>query len=171
MHFGGCSRLLKCWQNSSPVKPGSCQSTIQASKWASSSAGNASSAVRKLWVLMCKLRNISVTISRVVRLSSMTMTVLLCSASMTVSGIRLSWGCCNGNCSSIKNVVPCPGLLTTPIPCSFICLTMRWLMASPSPVPPYFRVVEVSAWVKAWNKRLRCCSSMPIPVSVTDKRK
>ena len=25
-------------------------------------------------------------------------------------------------------------------------------MARPRPVPPYFRVVEVSAWVKAWNK-------------------
>ena len=26
-------------------------------------------------------------------------------------------------------------------------------MARPRPVPPYLRVVEASAWVKAWNSR------------------
>ena len=26
-------------------------------------------------------------------------------------------------------------------------------MASPSPVPPYLRVVEASTWLKAWNSR------------------
>ena len=43
-------------------------------------------------------------------------------------------------------------------------------MASPSPVPPYLRVVEPSACVNAWNSP-RCASAeMPMPVSVTSKR-
>ena len=43
----------------------------------------------------------------------------------------------------------------------------RRLMASPSPVPPYLRVVEVSAWLNASNS-LPCCSgAMPMPVSRT----
>ena len=40
-------------------------------------------------------------------------------------------------------------------------------MASPSPVPPYFRVVVTSAWVNG-SKTLETCSTvMPTPVSVT----
>ena len=46
----------------------------------------------------------------------------------------------------------------------------RRLIASPSPVPPYWRDVELSACVKAWNS-LPCCSrGMPIPVSRTVTR-
>ena len=42
-------------------------------------------------------------------------------------------------------------------------------MARPSPVPPYRRVVELSACVKAW--KMCCCFSggMPIPVSIDDE--
>ncbi len=43
------------------------------------------------------------------------------------------------------------------------------LMASPSPVPPYWRLVEASA---CWNasKIIRCFSGgMPMPVSATSK--
>ena len=40
-------------------------------------------------------------------------------------------------------------------------------MASPSPVPPYYRVVVTSAWVNG-SKTLETCSTvMPTPVSVT----
>ena len=44
-------------------------------------------------------------------------------------------------------------------------------IASPRPVPPYFRVVETSAWVNA-SKILDCLLGLegPCPVSVTSKR-
>ena len=37
-------------------------------------------------------------------------------------------------------------------------------------MPPYFRVVEVSAWLKAWNSLASCSGLIPIPVSRTSKR-
>ena len=43
----------------------------------------------------------------------------------------------------------------------------RRLIASPSPVPPYLRVVEASAWVKAWNSLPNCSGFIPMPVSLT----
>ncbi|MNN20133.1 hypothetical protein D3C81_1333940 [compost metagenome] len=48
--------------------------------------------------------------------------------------------------------------------------TSRLQMVSPSPVPPYLREVEESAWVKAWNSLLHCSSLRPMPVSMTSKR-
>ena len=70
---------------------------------------------------------------------------------------------------SIQNVEPAPGRDCTPMrPC--IRSTMRLQMVRPRPVPPYRRVVDASAWVKAWNSRACCCSSMPMPVSRTSKR-
>jgi len=41
-------------------------------------------------------------------------------------------------------------------------------MESPSPVPPYLRVVEVSACEKAWKSRALCSGVMPIPLSRTE---
>jgi hypothetical protein len=43
-------------------------------------------------------------------------------------------------------------------------------IARPSPVPPYFLAVEVSAWLNAWNRRPSCSSVMPMPVSETANR-
>ena len=40
-------------------------------------------------------------------------------------------------------------------------------MASPSPVPPYFRVVEPSAWVNGSNTACSLSAGMPMPVSAT----
>jgi len=65
-------------------------------------------------------------------------------------------------------VEPSPGLLVTvTLPPS------NWqkfrVIANPSPVPPYFLVVEASAWLNAWNSRPSCCSVMPMPVSETAK--
>ena len=37
----------------------------------------------------------------------------------------------------------------------------------PNPVPPYFLVVELSAWTKELNSLAICSSDMPIPVSLT----
>ncbi|MNV54969.1 hypothetical protein D3C71_1471850 [compost metagenome] len=68
-----------------------------------------------------------------------------------------------------QKVLPWPGVLSTPTsppisPASFL------EMASPSPVPPYLRVVEVSACSND-RKRRDCCSWVnPIPVSWTSKR-
>lgn len=42
-------------------------------------------------------------------------------------------------------------------------------IASPKPVPPYFRVVVESIWLKALKSRsLIRSSGMPIPVSLTE---
>lgn len=41
------------------------------------------------------------------------------------------------------------------------------LMESPSPVPPYFLVVEVSSCPKGAKIRSMASGSMPMPVSVT----
>ncbi len=43
-------------------------------------------------------------------------------------------------------------------------------MARPSPVPPNSRVVDSSAWVKGLNNRSQTSFSIPIPVSLTEKR-
>ena len=70
--------------------------------------------------------------------------------------------------SAVKwKVVPLPDSLSIQISPPII-FTRRLLMVSPKPVPPYLRVVEVSAWEKAWNS-LACCSGvMPMPVSRTE---
>ncbi len=43
-------------------------------------------------------------------------------------------------------------------------------MASPSPVPPYLRVVEASAWTKGANRCAVWSGRIPMPVSVMAKR-
>mmetsp|Transcript_14542 Transcript_14542/g.20268 ORF Transcript_14542/g.20268 Transcript_14542/m.20268 type:complete len:200 (-) Transcript_14542:1169-1768(-) len=65
-----------------------------------------------------------------------------------------------------KNVAPLLGSLSTQIlPC--IASTIRWQIARPSPVPPYFLVHEESTWLNA--EKIKSCFSfgMPIPVSDT----
>ena len=58
-------------------------------------------------------------------------------------------------------------MLSTQILPSIIS-TSRLEIESPSPVPPYFRVVELSAWLNGWNKRAVCSGVMPIPLSRTE---
>ncbi len=48
------------------------------------------------------------------------------------------------------NVEPLPGSLSTVMSPPIIWQNRR-VIARPRPVPPYLRVVEASAWVKAWN--------------------
>ncbi len=43
----------------------------------------------------------------------------------------------------------------------------RLLMARPSPVPPYLRVVDESAWENDWNRRPIASCERPMPVSRT----
>ena len=71
--------------------------------------------------------------------------------------------------ASNQNVEPRPTSDTTSMRPP-IRSTMRRQIARPSPVPPYRRVVEASAWLKEWNRRWRASSSMPMPVSRTSKR-
>ena len=66
------------------------------------------------------------------------------------------------------NVLPRPTSLSSQISPPIIW-TSRAEIARPSPVPPYLRVVDVSAWEKALKSF--CCLSggMPMPVSLTAK--
>ena len=68
-----------------------------------------------------------------------------------------------------ENVLPIPSWLTSVISPPIICANRR-LMASPNPVPPYFRVMELSACSKALNNCRWLFSGMPMPVSCTSKQ-
>ena len=64
------------------------------------------------------------------------------------------------------NTEPLPGSLDTSM--SPPIIRQKWrVMTSPSPLPPYFRVVDASAWLKALNNRLICSADMPMPESDT----
>ena len=66
------------------------------------------------------------------------------------------------------NVLPSPG---TPALSAHIvppiASASRLEIARPSPVPPYLRLVEASAWLNDWNMRPMAAAEMPMPVSVT----
>ena len=66
--------------------------------------------------------------------------------------------------------LPRPSRLSTPISPPIIP-TSRAEMLRPSPVPPKRRVVELSAWEKGWKMTASFSSGMPMPVSVTVKRR
>ena len=71
--------------------------------------------------------------------------------------------------SSTQNTEPAPGWLETPMAPpinSATCLEI----ARPRPVPPKWRVVEASAWLKGWNSFASVGASMPTPLSETLKR-
>ena len=66
--------------------------------------------------------------------------------------------------SVTQNVLPLPNWLSTRMspPC---ISTRRRVMASPSPVPPYFRVMLPSAWVNFSKIDVSLSAGMPGPVS------
>ncbi len=66
-----------------------------------------------------------------------------------------------------RKVLPCPGpaLSTHIVPP--ISSARRLLIARPRPVPPYLRVVLLSAWLKLWNSLAMPASLRPMPVSRT----
>ena len=68
-----------------------------------------------------------------------------------------------------QNLLPRPGSLSTPISPP-IRPTSSFAIASPSPVPPYSRVVELWACAKGSKMRACCSGLIPIPVSATSKR-
>src|SRR6266699_1624626 len=99
------------------------------------------------------------------------------------ASIPLSRAVASPPCGLVSSVEFVAGALTTPgrrtvktepLPGSLVTVTsppiMRAslrVMARPSPVPPYCRAVEESAWVNSSNN-LACCSGvMPMPVSAT----
>ena len=65
-----------------------------------------------------------------------------------------------------KKALPFPETLSTQILPPIIS-TRRLLIDNPSPVPPYFLVVDVSAWLNDLNNLDVCSSERPIPVSRT----
>ena len=70
----------------------------------------------------------------------------------------------------MTNVVPLPfSLSTSMVP--FIISTMLFVMASPSPVLPYWFALCASSWLNVSKMRGRKSLSMPMPVSLTVKRR
>ncbi len=65
-------------------------------------------------------------------------------------------------------VDPLPGALST-VTSPPIIWQKRRVIASPSPVPPYLRVVDASACENGWKSRPSCSEVMPMPVSLTRK--
>jgi hypothetical protein len=66
------------------------------------------------------------------------------------------------------NVLPLPGtpaLSTQTVPP--MSSASRRLIASPSPVPPYRRLVDASPWLNDWNSRPARSGEIPMPVSRT----
>ena len=63
-------------------------------------------------------------------------------------------------------VEPLPGVLSMSTVPSISSVSRRTI-ERPSPVPPNFRVVEESACANGWNRRARCSSLSPMPVSRT----
>jgi len=70
---------------------------------------------------------------------------------------------------STVNVVPSPTTLSIVMSPPIIWQNF-FEMARPNPVPPYFRVVDESAWVNSSKTFSICSGVMPIPVSRTDQR-
>ena len=65
-------------------------------------------------------------------------------------------------------VAPWPASLSSQMRPPIIS-TSSLATAKPSPVPPYFRLAELSACSKALKMRSRRSAGMPIPVSATEK--
>jgi len=122
------------------------------------------SSVRQPHALSCS-RNTS----RLVALSSTTRTRSPLISTAATGSRGLSSPSFLRNTAVKKNVDPLPSLLFTSI-VPPMALTSCLQIVSPSPVPPYFRVVEASTWVKASNSCSLRLAGMPIPVSVTSKR-
>ena len=68
-----------------------------------------------------------------------------------------------------QKVLPWPGRLLAPASPPIRRASWR-TMARPRPVPPYWRLVELSACSKAVNSRGNTSGAMPMPVSWTSKR-
>ena len=93
-----------------------------------------------------------------------------CNACDQAAGFLLSLSvscCCRGTVN--RKTDPDPGSLSAPM-LPPINSTNCLQMASPSPVPPYFLVVEPSACTKGWNNFPNALGAIPMPVSATENR-
>lgn len=155
-----------------PFNPGICQSrntiswgcpVASACCTASMAADPPSTAV----TTKVMLRSCSVSTSRALSLSSTTSTRRPRRSGVGTSGTSAASFADSRTVN--QKVDPLPAVLSTPtVPP--ISSASRLLIASPSPVPPKRRVVEVSACSKLRNRRSRWASSSPMPVSATSKR-
>ncbi len=107
-------------------------------------------------------------IIRAIGLSSTTRTRI---PRRSIGTMRAGWLVCSGKPTvTVKvKVLPMPGVLCREI-VPPISSTSCLLMASPSPLPPNLRVVELSAWTKGRNSLSHPSLVMPSPVSRTEKR-
>ena len=90
--------------------------------------------------------------------------------SLFPSAFTIVCSCCRSvvsKGSSNEKTLPVPTLLLTRRYPPWSSTSFR-VIASPRPVPPYLRVVFASAWLKNSKIVSSFCSSMPIPVSVTE---
>ncbi len=142
---------------------GSPASTALASMSSASSPESAEAAV------MPKELSISTRASAAVALSSTTITRTWCSTA--IGGATAVTAALQMPKRTVKwKRLPTPGVLLTlmvPPISSTSCLEM----VRPRPVPPYLREIEPSAWLNDWNSLASCSSFMPIPVSLTEKRR
>ena len=107
-------------------------------------------------------------INRFVGLSSTTSTFKR-PKSGSFSSRTAVWGSCLVRTAVNQKVLPLPSSLSSPIspPMSSV---NSFAMLVPSPVPPYFLLVESSACVKLSNIFGCFSRGMPMPVSLTEKR-
>ena len=119
---------------------------------------------------MCQRSSIPSRIRRLVRLSSTTRTFTSRKSSGGATVPTLISFASAAPSRKVKwNWLPRPTSLSTHILPPIIC-TRRVEMVSPNPVPPYFRVVEVSAWENGLKINSRLSSGIPTPVSATVNR-
>ena len=107
---------------------------------------------------------------RLVALSSTTRTRRPSSSAWRSRGGHVPSSGAQGAERSTWNAEPTPSSLSTRI-APPIAETSRFEIASPSPVPPYRRVVEASTWENERNRRSIRSAGMPMPVSRTEKRR
>ena len=162
---------------SKPSITGICTSMSTASKAVARSKESACSPSWASMGVMPTSASMPLATSRLNSLSSTTSTSFPCS---------MEWYCCvegagaasatgamvceRGKDRVNQKVLPCPGVLVTPTSPPIRCTSWR-LIAKPKPVPPYFRVVELSACSNDWNRRCCCSTFKPMPVSRTSKHK
>ena len=149
--------------------PGICMSRMARSKL--SPARSHSRAWAALWVSRGIIPHLRVCRVRMRQLVGLSSTIsrrrsASCGCGPSSASGGASGAACKGR---VKwKVEPFCGTLSTHI-LPPINSTSRLLMARPRPVPPYWRVVEASAWLKDLNRRASRSTGMPMPVSRTRK--
>jgi hypothetical protein len=114
----------------------------------------------------CRLQRENAAIGRVVVDDQQPLAVELAAARRRSSGSRRRRSA-RRHVDREMNADPLPGPSLSAHMRPPISSARRWLIASPSPVPPYLRVVDESACENDWNSRLMPFGVRPMPVSRT----